>query len=161
MRHWIRLCEASAVTIRVFHGSPEQKLHFTAEPLYGVRDFGFAASYGLERTHIGRGKREGFVHTLDFHFTNLCDQDTLYKLFEQHNIEPWPSAAGVFIDNPEFLDILRDAGYDGLTAWDFGFRTDFEELPVWMVVDAAKQVTWRGVVTVTDDDLPHSHEPET
>ena len=101
----------------------------------------------------------GFVHTLEFQFANLCDSDTLYALFQQHGIEPWPSAAGVFINNPEFMAILTDAGYDGLTAHDFVFRSDFEELPVWMVVNAATQVNKIEVVEVTQDHLGQQHEP--
>lgn len=155
MRRWVRLLEASASRVRVFHGSPERALHLEAGPLYGVRDFGFAASYALDRGDADYA----YVHTLDFQFHNLCDQDTLQALFDHHGIEPWPSAAGVFISHPEFMRMLVDAGYDGLTAHDFGFRSDFEELPVWMVVDAATQVTIVDVVDVTSDDLRHTHAP--
>src|SRR5882672_5550321 len=155
MRHWMRLLEANAHRVRVFHGSPERVLNLEPAPLYGVRDFGFAASYGVDRSD----NDHGFVHTLEFRFDNLCDPDTLNELFEQHRIEPWPSAAGVFIQHPEFMSFLTEAGYDGLTAHDFGFRSDFEELPVWMVVNAARQVTKIDVVEVTKDHLGQKHEP--
>jgi hypothetical protein len=59
------------------------------------------------------------------------------------------SIHGLFIQNPEFMKILIDAGYDGLTAYDFGFRSDFEEQPVWMV----------DMVEVTQADLHYRHEP--
>jgi hypothetical protein len=154
MRAWMRLVETRAGTVRVFHGSPEASIRLAAEPLYGVRDFGFAASYATDRGH-----GTGFVHTFDFHFDNLCDAASLQTLFDAHGIEPWPSAAGVFINNPEFLPILTEAGYDGLTAHDFGFRSDFEELPVWMVVNAARQARHVAVVSATKDDLRHSHAP--
>lgn len=156
MRQWMRLFEANSRRVRVFHGSSEHTLRLEAGPLYGARDFGFAASYGLERA----AEDYAFVHTLDFQFTNLCDRDTLLQLFDNHGIEPWPSAAGVFIDNPEFMAILVEAGYDGLTANDFGFRSDFEEQPVWMVVDAAKQVTIIGVTEVTKDHMHQQHQPD-
>lgn len=146
---------ANTRRVRVFHGSPERTFKLQPAPLYGVRDFGFAASYGLERSHDGHA----FVHTLDFQFANLCDPDALSALFDRHHIEPWPSAAGVFIEHPEFLKILIDAGYDGLTAHDFGFRSDFEERPVWMIVNAARQATVIEVVEVTDTDLHHQHGP--
>jgi hypothetical protein len=69
------------------------------------------------------------------------------------------SIHGLFIQNPEFMKILIDAGYDGLTAYDFGFRSDFEEQPVWMVVNAARQVTMIDMVEVTQADLHYRHEP--
>jgi hypothetical protein len=155
MRHWMRLLEANAHRVRVFHGSPERVLKLEPGPLYGARDFGFAASYGLDRSNDGHA----YVHTLDFQFNNLCNQDTLNDLLEQHGIEPLPSAAGVFIQNPEFMQILTDAGYDGLTANDFGFRSDFEELPVWMVVDAIKQVAVVDVADVTAEHMRQRHAP--
>ena len=155
MRQWMRLIEATAHRLRVFHGSPEPSFPLLNEPLYGVRDFGFAASYGLDR---GR-RHSSYVHTFDFSFDHLCDEASLDSLFAQHGIEPWPSAAGVFIQNPEFMQILIDAGYDGLTAHDFGFRSDFEELPVWMVVNAAQQAKRIAVTEVTEADLHRTHAP--
>jgi hypothetical protein len=77
---------ASAHTVCVFHGSSERTLKLAPAPLYGVRDFGFAASYGLERSDHGHA----FVHTLNFRFKNICDQNTLLALFERHGIDPWP-----------------------------------------------------------------------
>lgn len=157
MRRWITLAEGQRRTVRVYHGSTERTLRLEPAPLYGVRDFGFAASYGLERASSAG---DAFVHTLDFAFANLCDADALEHLFATHDITPWPSAAGVFIDHPEFMHILIEAGYDGLTASDFGFRSDFEEKQVYMVVNAKRQVTWRDVVAVSSDDLRHEHAPD-
>jgi hypothetical protein len=157
LHHWLQIVETvkRPQTIRVFHGSPEKRLILKPEMLYGTRDFGFAASYALER----RQHTVPVVYTLDFRFQNLCSADALDDLFEKHDIDPSPSAAGVFISHPEFIQVLVAEGYDGLTANDFGFRDEFEERPVWMVANAAKQAKIIASTAVTKADMQRTYEP--
>lgn len=154
IRNWINLVEDRGNIVRVYHGSPDPDMKLLPSPLYGVRDFGFAASYGL-----GRGQHAAFVYTLDFRFDHLADERQLLAVCAKFKVEPSPSVAGVFIGNPEMLGRLTRLGYDGITAYDFGFRSDFEELPVWMVFNAATQVRIINVVEVSNDDLKSTHPP--
>ena len=60
---------------------------------------------------------------------------------------------------PETIKLFQDRGYDGLTSHDFGFRHDFEELPSWVVFDAAKQAKIIQVREVGPEDLKYTHAP--
>ena len=140
-------------TIRVFHGSPEKNLRLLPQYLYGVRDFGFAASYAVER---GRGS--GFVYTLDFSFHKLGDDKIIDKVCEDNEIENFWGIS-IVEQYPETIKLFQDLGYDGLTSYDFGFRSDFEQLQSWVVFNAAKQVKIIGITEVGPDDLKHTHAP--
>ena len=161
LRRWMRLCETSTQTVRVFHGSDEPHLTLRPESMYGVRDFGFAASYPFGRSYSKRG----WVHTLDFHFSKLADNAIIEQIADDLGIE---LGTGVVLladrnhpdDSPEYRALhekLVALGYNGITGYDFGFRSDFEELPVWVVFDAAKQVTIIDTVEVTRADIPRKH----
>jgi len=145
----------------VFHGSPEATLTLRSGVLYGVRDFGFAASYATDRA----GQTTGYVHTLDFHFRKLATKNDVDDLAEDYGLDINHLAAVTIVDqnhdafNADILDGLREHGYDGITGNDFGFRSDFEELTVWAVFNATKQITTVAVTPVTKDDHKHDHAP--
>jgi len=159
LRRWMRLVESDdRKIVRVFHGSPESTLNFRTGLFYGVRDFGFAASYATER---GRGT--GFVHTLDFHFHKLADDNICHQIADELGSEQI-RAVNIPDDNHYMYDErifmrLTELGYDGITGYDFGFRSDFEELIVWLVFDAAAQITSVAVTPVSGEDMKHKHEP--
>jgi hypothetical protein len=163
LRRWMTLAESAGTTVRVFHGSPESALTFRAGLFYGVRDFGFAASYAVDR---GNGK--GFVHTLDFHFDKLADDDICYQIADELNVDiSGTNTVSIPDDNHPLYDDdygrvfarLKELGYNGITGHDFGFRADFEELVVWVVFDAASQITPVSVTPVTADDMKSNHPP--
>jgi hypothetical protein len=151
-------------TVRVFHGSREAKLNLRSGLFYGVRDFGFAASYAIER---GANKK-GFVHTLDFHFKKLAHEKLVYELATELDVDLGMAHAvtvpekhhGYYRDEfGRVFNRLKQLGYDGITGHDFGFRDDFEELVVWLVFHAPSQVTPIAATPVTGADLKRSHAP--
>jgi len=130
-RHYLRMTEAAKQTttvVRVFHGSPEPHLKLLPDILYGSQDFGFSASYAIERSSLNN---QGWVYTLDFRFKKIADHQAIDAVCQELGVDIWPSHAGVFTIHPELIKSMQARGYDGLCADDFGFRHDFEEMTVY------------------------------
>jgi hypothetical protein len=166
LRRWIQLIEMTgqSTVVRVFHGSREPKLNLRSGLFYGVRDFGFAASYAVAKG----ANKHGFVHTLDFRFNKLAHEKVVYDIANELNVDLGVSHAVTVPEQhhgyyrQEFdvvVKRIKQLGYDGITGYDFGFRDDFEELVVWLVFDAVKQITPIAVTPVTRADMKRLDAP--
>lgn len=127
--------KAAEQSMKLFHGGRRvlSESDLAAAPMYLSPERSFAESYSTGRHGMKVPQVSEFEVSPD---VKLADRSVFGPLLQRLDADQSISEADA-LGRPSAIKALRDMGYGGAKdAWDFGFRDDFEELPVTVVFDA-------------------------
>lgn len=125
----------------LFHGSSFPISDFQNRPLYLTDDEGFAKSYADSRGTSGGNQPR--VYKFDVpEGMKLATREDLADVLKELHMGPGEISEADTAGKPKVVEALKEKGFDGVSgAFDFGHRSDHEELPVTVVFDPHK---WLG-----------------
>jgi hypothetical protein len=128
-----------AIKKTVFHGGKKilTQADLTNDIMYFSDDREFSEEYSKARHRQVYPK----ITVVNITITNPAPPHLIESLAKKLGINTDSQSVASILEEDGIVDLLAKLGYDGAIANDFGFRSDFEEIPVYVVFNAKKQVT--------------------